>query len=90
MTDSGSSGKEKLIQEDFIWGVGPKTLYQINRPEYKTEPESIKIKYLIRLFTLYYIPKCNTYHHRGDFFWAEQTEEESAEEFWRRLAEIEK
>ena len=32
----------------------------------------------------------NTYQSRGDFFWAKQTEEETPEEFWRRLIEIEK
>ena len=65
-------------------------LYQITRAEYKTEPDSIKILDLIRLFTEFYMPKRNTYHNRGDFFWAKQTEEETPEEFWRRLIEIEK
>ena len=65
-------------------------MYQITRAEYKTEPESIKIKDLIRLFTEYYLSKRKTYHNRGDFFWAKETEEESPEEFWRRLIEIEK
>ena len=82
------SGKEQLIQEDFI--CGPEALYQITRAEYKTEPDSIKIKDLIRLFTEYYLPKRNTYHSRKDFFWAKQTEEKTPEEFWRRLIEIEK
>ena len=84
------SGKEQIIQEDFIWGVGPEALYQITRAEYRTEPDSIKIKDLIRLFTEYYLPKRNTYHNHEDFFWAKQTEEETPEEFWRRLIEIEK
>ena len=82
--------KETNIQEDFIWGVGPEALYQITRAEYKTEPDSIKIKDLIRLYTEYYLPKRNTYHNRGDFFWAKQSENETPEEFWRRLIEIEK
>ena len=90
ITDTGWTGKEQAIQEDFIWGVGPEALYQITRAEYKTEPDSIKIKDLIRLFTEFYMPKRNTYHNRGDFFWAKQTEEETPEEFWRRLIEIEK
>ena len=51
---SGWTGREKAIQEDFIWGVGPEALYQITRAEYRTEPDSIKIKDLIRLFTEYY------------------------------------
>ena len=71
-------------------GCEPEALYQITRAEYKTEPDSIKILDLIRLFTEFYMPKRNTYHNRGDFFWAKQTEEETPEEFWRRLIEIEK
>ena len=70
--------------------VGPEALYQITRAEYETEPDSIKVKDLIRLFTEFYMPKRNTCHIRGDFFWAKQTEEEILEEFWRRLIKIEK
>ena len=90
MTDSGWSEKEQAIQEDFLWGVGPEALYQITRAEYKTEPDSIIVKDSIRLFTKFYMPKRNTYHNRGDIFWAKQTEEETPEDFWRRLIEIEK
>ena len=89
-TEANWTGKEQAVQEDFIWGVGPEALYQIRRAENKTEPDSIKIKDLIRLFTEFYMPKKNTYHNRGDFFWAKQTEDETPKEFWRRLIEIEK
>ena len=81
MTDSGWPGKEQAIQEDFLWGVGPEALYQITRAEYKTEPDSIKVKDLIRLFTEFYMSKRITYHNRGDFFWAKRTEEETPEDF---------
>ena len=84
------AGKEQATQEDFIWGVGPEALYQITRTEQKKEPDNIKIKDLIRLFTEFYMPKRNTYHNREDFFWAKQTEDETSEEFWRRLIEIKK
>ena len=70
--------------------MGPEALYQIIRAEYKTDPDSINIKDLIRLFLEYYLPNWNTYHNRRDFFWAKQTEEGTPEEFWRRLNEIEK
>ena len=53
ITDSGWAAKEQAIQEDFIWGVGPEALFQITRAEYKTDPDSIKIKDLIRLYTEY-------------------------------------
>ena len=81
ITESGRTRKEQAIQEDFLWGVGPEALYQITRAEYKTEPDSIKVKDLIRLFTEFYMPKRNTYHNRGDDFWAKHTEEETSEEF---------
>ena len=70
--------------------MGPEAPYQITSAEYKTEPDSIKVKDLIRLFTEFYTPKGNTYHNRGNFFWAKQTENETLEEFWRQLIEIEK
>ena len=91
ITETGwTTEKEANIQDDCIWGVGPEALYQITRAEYKTEPDSIKIKDLIRLYTKHYLPKRNTYHNRGDFVWAKQSENETPEEFWRRLIEIEK
>ena len=79
ITETNWTGKEQAVQEDFIWGVGPEALYQITRAEYKTEPDTIKIKDLIRLFTEFYMPKRNTYHNREDFFWAKQTEVETPE-----------
>ena len=82
------TGKEQAIQ-DFTWGVGPEAVYQITRAEYKTEPDTVNIKDLIRLFTEFYMPKRNTYHNRGDFFWTKHTGEKGPEQFWRRLIEIE-
>ena len=90
ITDSGWGAEEQAKQEDFSWGVGPEALFQKTRAEYKTNPDSIKIKHLIRIYTEYYLPRQNTYHNRGDFFWAKQSEEETPEDFWRRLIEIEK
>ena len=69
--------------------MGTEALYQIPRAEYKTEPDIIKTEDMIRLNTEYYSPKRNTYHNREDFFWANQTEEETPEELWRRMIEIE-
>ena len=89
ITETGwTAEKEANIQEDFIRGVRPEALYQITGAEYKTD--SIKIKDLIRLYTEHYLPKRITYHNKGDFFWAKQSENETPEEFWRRLIKIEK
>ena len=90
MTDPNWNTVEKEVQEDFIWGVGPEAIYQITRAEYKTEPDTIPIDKLIKLFNQYYLPKRNIYHNRGDFFWAKQLDTETPEDFWRRLIDIEK
>ena len=71
-------------------GYGPEALYQMTSAEYKTEPDKIAKKELIRLFNEYFLPKRNTYHNRGEFFWTKQTEAETPEDFWRRLIEIER
>ena len=88
VTENGWTEQEQAIQKDFEWGVGPGALYHITRAEYETETDSIEVKDLIRLFDEYYLPKRNTYHNRGDFVWAKQAEDETPEEFWRRIIEI--
>ena len=90
MTQNEWATKENQIQDNFIWGIGPEALYQMTRAEYKTDPVKIAIKDLIRLFNEYFLPKRNTYHNRGEFFWTKQTEAETPEDFWPRLIEIEK
>ena len=90
MTQADWATKENQVQDDFMWGIGPEALYQTTRAEYKTEPDKIAIKELIRLFNEYFLPKRNTYNNRGEFFWTKQTESETPEDFWRRLIEIEK
>ena len=74
ITQTDWSGKEAEIREDFTWGIGPEALFQMTRAEYKTEPDKIAVKDLIRLFNEYSLPKRNTYHNRGEFFWTRQTE----------------
>ena len=36
------------------------------------------------------MPKWNTDHSRGDFFWAKQEENETPEEHWRKLVSLER
>ena len=59
VTKNGWTEKENEIQEDFIWGIGLEILYQMTRAEYKTEPDKMKIRDLIRLFIEYFSPKRN-------------------------------
>ena len=53
----------------------------MTRAEYKTEPDKIAMKDLIRLFNEHFLPKRNTYHNRGEFFWTKHIEPETPEDF---------
>ena len=55
---TGWSGKEAGIQEDFIWGIGPEALYQMTRAEHRTEPYKIAVRDLIR-------PSTNIFYQNG-------------------------
>ena len=90
MSQNDWATKENQIQDAFVWGIDPDALYQMTRAEYKTEPDKIAIKDLIRLFNVYFRQKRNTYNNRGETFWTKQTEAETPEDFWRILREIEK
>ena len=80
----------KEIQEDFMCGFGPEELHQMTRRKYKTKPDRIAIKHLMRLLNEFFLPKRTLYHNREEFFWTKQTETETLEDFWWRLREIEK
>ena len=82
--------KEPEIRQDFIWGAGPSAIETITKREFNTDPDTINTDKLIQLFKDYYMPKRNTYHSRGDFFWAKQEENETPEEHWRKLVTLEK
>ena len=81
--------KEPEIRQDFIWGAGPSAIEIITKGEFNTDPDTITTDKLIQLFKEYYITKRNTYHSRGDFFWAKQ-ENETPEEHWKKLITLEK
>ena len=56
--------------------------------EFNTDPDTIKTEKLVQLFKDYYMPKRNTYHNRGDFFWAKQEDNETLEDHWRKLVSL--
>ena len=75
-TQNNWTDKEAEIQEDFIWGIGPEALNQMTRAEYKTEPDKIAVKDLIRLSHEYFLPQRNSHHNRGELFWKRRTRSE--------------
>ena len=89
-TNNGWTEKEPTIRQDFIWGAGPSAIEIISKGEFNTHPDTINTEKLKQLFKDYYMPKRNTYHNRGDFFWAKQEQNETPEDHWRKLVSLEK
>ena len=89
-TNNGWPEKEPTIKQDFIWEAGPSAIEIISKGEFNTDPYTINTEKLIQLFKDYYMPKRNTYHNRGDFFWAKQDENETSEDHWRKLVSLER
>ena len=89
-TSSRWTEKEPVIRPNLIWGAGPSAIENITKGEFNTDPDTIDTERLLQLFRDYYMPKRNTYHSRGDFFWAKQEENETPEEHWRKLVSLEK
>ena len=89
-TNNGWTEKEPTIRQDFIWGAGPSTIEIISKGEFNTVPDTINTEKLIQVFKDYYMPKHNTYHNHGDFFWAKQEENETPEDHWGKIVSLEK
>ena len=71
-------------------GHRPRSTVSNDTGRIQPEPDSIAVKDPIRILNEYFLPKRNSYHNRGEFFWTKQTETETPEDFWRRLIETEK
>ena len=89
-TNNEWTEKEPTIRQDFIWGGGPCAIEIISKGDFNTDPDTINTEKLKQLFKDYYMPKRNTFHNRGDFFWEKQEENETPEDHWRKLVSLEK
>ena len=90
MTGQNWTDNEEKIRKDFNWALGPGPLHTMTTVEYDERPEDMDLKKLLEIFKMYYIPKRNIYHNRGDFFWMKQKKGETPEELWTRLVEVER
>ena len=80
---------EEKVKEEFLWALGPNALNEMTKSAYGENPTEMKITRLINLFRENYLPKRNALYSRGDFFWAKQKTDETPEQHWKNLIEIE-
>ena len=78
------------IKGDVIWALGPKAKHEIMRGQWGKELKDIDLPEMLKLFKKTFIPARNVFHSRAQFFNIQQDENETLDEYWKRLVDIER
>ena len=78
------------IKGDVIWALGPKARHEIMRGQWGKELKDIDLPEMLKLFKKTFIPARNVFHSRAQFFNIQQDENETLDEYWKRLVDIER
>ena len=77
------------IKGDVIWALGPKAKHEIMRGQWGKELKDIDLPEMLKLFKKTFIPARNVFHSRAQFFNIQQDDNETLDEYWKRLVDIE-
>ena len=75
---------EERIKDLFIWALGESAITEMTRTVRDNDPTT-----LYSLFRQHFIPERNKFHSRADFFGI-SSENETAEDVWTRILQVEK
>ena len=78
------------IKGDVIWALGPKAKHEIMRGQWGRELKDVDLSELLKLFKKTFIPAQNVFHSRAQFFNIKQEDNETLNEYWKRLVDIER
>ena len=78
------------IKGDVIWALGPKAKHEIMRGQWGRELKDVRLKELLTLFKKIFLPARNVFHSRAQFFNMKQDDNETLDEYWKRLVDIER
>ena len=78
------------IKADVIWALGPKTKHEIMRGQWGRELKEVGLQELLKLFKKTFISARNVFHSRAQFFNIKQDDNETLDEYWKRLVDIER
>ena len=78
------------IKGDVIWALGPKAKHKIMRGQWGRELKDVDLSGLLKLFKKTFIPARNFLHSRAQFFNIRQEDNETLDEYWKRLVDIER
>ena len=73
------------IKGDVFWALGPKAKHEIMRGQLGRELKDVDLSELLKLFKKTFIPARNVFHSRAQFFNIKQEDNETLDEFWKRL-----
>ena len=78
------------IKGDVIWALGPKAKHEIMRGQWGRELKEVNLSELLTLFKKTFLPARNIFHSRAQFFNMKQEDNETLDECWKRLVDIER
>ena len=78
------------IKGDVIWALSPKAKHEIMRGQWGRELKDVRLSELLTLFKKTFLPARNVFHSRAQFFNMRQEENETLDEHWKRLVDIER
>ena len=78
------------IKGDVIWALGPKAKHEIMRGQWGRELKEVNLPELLTLFQKTFLPARNVFHSRAQFFNMKQEDNETLDEYWKRLVDIER
>ena len=77
------------IKGDVIWALGPKGKHEIMTGQWGRELKDVSLPDLLTLFKKT-IPVRSVFHSRAQFFNMKQDDNETIDEYWKKLVEIER
>ena len=81
---------EHRIKDLFIWALGEPAITEMTRTVRDNNPNRMDINQLYSLLRLHFIPEQNKFHSRADLFRITREKQESAEDVWMRILQVEK
>ena len=78
------------IKGDVISALGPEAKHEIMRGQWGRELKDVDLSELLELFKETFIAARNVFHSRAQFFNIKQKDNETLDELWKRLVDIER
>ena len=89
-TDSMDPLTTYYVKGDVIWALGPKAKHEIIRGQWGKELKNISLQELLKLFKKTFSATRNVFHIRAHFFNIKLEDNETLNDYWKRLVDTEK